>query len=135
MARRTKFLAVISFLALCLLLQRGCISITESSFESSLAGKYRLLVKLEHETETLVLREDRTYQYYYKRRSRVFRNEGRWSVREAYGHDYVVFENWRMRRADCLSEESKPMTASFNIDGDVLWLLKDLPECAYQKVD
>jgi hypothetical protein len=135
MAHRTKFLGVISFLALCLLLDRGCTSITESYFESSLAGNYRLLVKLEHETETLVLQEDRTYQYYYNRKNRVFRNAGRWSVREAYGHDYVVFENWRMRRADCLSQQSKPAVASFNIDGDVLWLIKDLPECAYQKVD
>jgi hypothetical protein len=129
MAHRTKFLGVTSFsLVLCSLLAWCCSCTTESS----LAGNYTLLVKLEHEAETLSLQEDRTY---HKRKNRVFRNVGRWYMRRKSGYVYVVFENWRMRRADCLSKESKSEIASFEVDGDVLWLIKDLPECAYQKVD
>lgn len=108
---------------------------TSCTSESSLAGEYQLLVQLDHDIETLSLQEDRTYRYYYRRSGRTFRNEGTWRMERKNGYVYAVFDNWRMRRQDCLSREQKSAIASFDVDGDVLWLIKDLPECAYKKVN
>ncbi|SDY81014.1 hypothetical protein [Hymenobacter psychrophilus] len=118
--RRTRVLALsIGLLA-------GCQSAGEIS------GDYVPLIQEPDVAESVRVARNHQFHYHYRRGATVFDHSGTWELETRQGHEYLVLRYWQDPHSRC--GLNRAAVASFEREGDQLWLIKDLPDCAWRKL-
>ncbi|MET4107578.1 hypothetical protein [Hymenobacter sp. UYP22] len=99
--------------------------------EGEIQGEYVPLVQEPGVAELLRVTGNHQFHYQYRRGAAVFDHSGSWELETRQGHDYLVLRYWQEPRSRC--GLSRSTIASFERQDDQLWLIKDLPDCAWQK--
>ena len=108
---------------------------TQCISRADVAGRYESYIENKGVIELLKISNNGTYYYFYQSPDTTYHNYGKWNLKTTSGYTYLVIQNWKMLRAGCLGNNSgRPETISFEIDGDVISMIKDKWECSYRKV-
>lgn len=99
--------------------------------EGEISGQYVPLIQEPGVTESLRVTGNHQFRYQYRRGHTVFDHSGTWELETRQGYEYLVLRYWQQPYSRC--GLSRSAIASFERESDQLWLIKDLPDCAWQK--
>lgn len=121
----------VSILTKPIALSLGALLLSSCLGTNDVVGHYVPMIPEPGVSESLLVASNHRFRYDHQAGPKTFTHAGAWALESTQGHTYLVMRDWQMLRSHC--EMKQPSVASFDADGEEIWMIKDLPDCAWRK--